>query len=41
MARTHGHALVALTRDEGISGSNGLDTRVGLGEALELLREGV
>src|ERR671923_2832950 len=32
-AQAHGHELVALTRDEGISGSNGLDTRVGLGEA--------
>jgi hypothetical protein len=32
------HELVALTRDEGTSGSNGLDTRVGLGDALEALR---
>jgi DNA invertase Pin-like site-specific DNA recombinase len=39
-AQTHGHELVALTRDEGISGSNGLDTRVGLGDALEAVREG-
>jgi DNA invertase Pin-like site-specific DNA recombinase len=39
-AQAHGHELVSLTRDEGISGSNGLDTRVGLGDALEALRGG-
>jgi DNA invertase Pin-like site-specific DNA recombinase len=39
-AQAHGHELVALTRDEGQSGSNGRDTRLGLGDALEALREG-
>jgi DNA invertase Pin-like site-specific DNA recombinase len=38
-AKAHGHKVVCWTRDEGVSGSNGLDTRVGLGDALEALRE--
>lgn len=36
----HGHRLVGSATDEGISGSNGLDTRLGLADALELLRSG-
>jgi DNA invertase Pin-like site-specific DNA recombinase len=39
-ARAAGHRIVAMTRYEGISGSNGIDTRVGLADALELLRAG-
>ena len=39
-ATTNGDHLVKVFRDEGISGSNGLETRVGLAEALELLRTG-
>ena len=35
-----GHSLIAVTKDEGISGSNGIDTRLGLAEALEMLRDG-
>jgi DNA invertase Pin-like site-specific DNA recombinase len=38
-AELHGHELIAVTRDEGISGSNGLDTRIGLAEGLELLKD--
>lgn len=38
--RKHRHRLVATFRDEGVSGSNGLDARVGLAEALRALREG-
>ena len=34
------HRLAALTRDEGISGSNGLDSRRGLGDALAAIKEG-
>lgn len=37
-AKKHGHRLTAVTRDEGISGSNGLDSRIGLGDALGFLR---
>jgi DNA invertase Pin-like site-specific DNA recombinase len=33
-ARAGGHKVVLWTRDEGVSGSNGLDTRVGLLDAL-------
>lgn len=33
-ARRGGHRLAAIFRDEGISGSNGLETRVGLADAL-------
>lgn len=39
-AKARGHRLVAMTRDEGQSGSNGIDTRIGLGDALELIRIG-
>lgn len=39
-AKSEGHRLVAIHRDEGISGSNGLDTRLGLGDALALIEEG-
>jgi len=35
-----GHRLLAVLRDEGQSGSNGLDTRVGLAEALTRLEAG-
>lgn len=38
-AKKHGHRVVAWTSDEGVSGSNGLDGRVGLAEALEAIRE--
>lgn len=38
--RDNGHCPVAVTTDEGISGGNGLDTRLGLAEAFELLRDG-
>lgn len=34
-AEDHGHHLIGMTRDEGISGSNGIDTRIGLADALE------
>jgi len=39
-ARSNGHRVTKVLRDEGISGSNGIETRVGLAEALELLRSG-
>jgi site-specific DNA recombinase len=39
-ARSNGHRLERILRDEGISGSNGIETRVGLAEALELLKSG-
>jgi len=39
-AKAGGHRLVALYRDEGESGSNGLDTREGLADALGALRDG-
>jgi len=32
-AKDHGHKLVAILPDEGVSGSNGLDTREALPEA--------
>lgn len=35
-----GHRVVSVYADEGISGSNGLDTRFGLAAALEDLRDG-
>ena len=38
-AAANGHQLIKVFRDEGISGSNGLETRVGLAEALELLNK--
>jgi DNA invertase Pin-like site-specific DNA recombinase len=37
----HGHRVVAWFRDEGVSGSNGLDMRLGLAEALDALRQGL
>lgn len=37
-AKTHGHRVVVWGRDEGVSGSNGLDTRVGLPDALDAIR---
>jgi DNA invertase Pin-like site-specific DNA recombinase len=38
-AKAGGHTLVGFHRDEGVSGSNGLDSRRGLPEALEQLRD--
>jgi DNA invertase Pin-like site-specific DNA recombinase len=38
-AKTHGHRVVAWMSDEGVSGSNGLDGRIGLAEALDAVRE--
>jgi DNA invertase Pin-like site-specific DNA recombinase len=38
-AKKHGHRLIAWASDEGVSGTNGLDGRVGLAEALEAIRE--
>jgi DNA invertase Pin-like site-specific DNA recombinase len=40
-AGAHGHRIAGWFRDEGISGSNGLDMRLGLAEALDALREGL
>lgn len=37
-ARSHAHRVTVWTADEGVSGSNGLDQRAGLAEALALLR---
>jgi DNA invertase Pin-like site-specific DNA recombinase len=39
-SRTNGHRVVLWARDEGVSGSNGLDTRLGLVDALEALKAG-
>jgi DNA invertase Pin-like site-specific DNA recombinase len=39
-AKAHGHRVVGWYRDEGMSGTDGLDSRVGLGDALAALREG-
>jgi hypothetical protein len=36
-AREGGHKLFGLSRDEGVSGSNGVEDRHGLGEALAVL----
>jgi DNA invertase Pin-like site-specific DNA recombinase len=38
--RAHGLRVAAVFRDEGLSGSNGLDERVGLAKALAALRAG-
>ena len=38
--RANGHKLVDIFRDEGVSGSNGLGSRVGLADALEALHDG-
>lgn len=37
-AKAEGHRLVLWARDEGVSGSNGIETRRGLHDALEALR---
>lgn len=39
-AKANGHRLTAIFRDEGISGSNGVDTRIGLHEALQAIQNG-
>lgn len=39
-ARSHRHQVVAWLRDEGQSGANGLEDRVGLADALDLLGQG-
>lgn len=39
-AKTAGHRITAMTRDEGVSGSNGLATRTGLADALDVIRDG-
>lgn len=39
-AKTHKHRIVDWHRDEGVSGSNGLQHRVALPDALEALRSG-
>jgi DNA invertase Pin-like site-specific DNA recombinase len=39
-AKDNGHTVAGIFRDEGISGSNGLDTRLGLADALDALRDG-
>ena len=38
-ARQHGHRVVLWARDEGVSGSNGLDMREGLADALQALKD--
>lgn len=38
-ARAEGHSITSMYRDEGLSGSNGIETRVGLGGALNALRD--
>ena len=38
-ARQHGHRVVLWCRDEGVSGSNGLDMREGLADALQPLKD--
>ncbi len=40
VTRANGHKLVDIYRDAGVSGSNGLGSRVGLADALEPLRDG-
>ena len=37
-ANQHGHRVALWTSDEGVSGSNGLETRAGLAEALSAIR---
>src|SRR4051812_11609764 len=39
-AKANGHRLAAICRDEGISGSNGVETRIGLHEALQAIQDG-
>src|SRR5438128_6371629 len=38
-AKAQGHRLLDVLRDEGVSGSNGLGSRLGLADALDLVRE--
>jgi DNA invertase Pin-like site-specific DNA recombinase len=38
-ARANGHRVVAICQDEGVSGSKGLETRMGLPEALSLVKD--
>jgi DNA invertase Pin-like site-specific DNA recombinase len=38
-ARAHGHTIVATFEDAGISGSNGLEQRVGLADAMQAVRD--
>jgi DNA invertase Pin-like site-specific DNA recombinase len=37
-AKKNHHKLITVERDEGVSGANGIDTRVGIHNALELIR---
>lgn len=39
-AKANGHRIAVVFRDEGVSGSNGVEDRVGLGPALEAIRAG-
>lgn len=39
-ASAQGYRIAAWTRDEGVSGSNGLDTRIGLLDAVAMIRDG-
>lgn len=39
-ARANSYRITAWTRDEGVSGSNGLDARVGLLDAVAMVRDG-
>jgi DNA invertase Pin-like site-specific DNA recombinase len=39
-AKANKHQIVAVYRDEGISGSNGLETRLGLADALRAIKDG-
>jgi DNA invertase Pin-like site-specific DNA recombinase len=38
-AKANGHQLVGIHRDAGVSGSNGLGSRVGLADALDVIRD--
>ena len=39
-AKDNGHRLAKIYRDEGISGSNGINTRIGLHQALQAIQNG-
>jgi len=39
-AKAHGHRIVAVHRDEAVSGSNGVEDRIGLPASLLMLRDG-
>ena len=39
-AEAQGHELLSIYKDEGISGSNGIETRIGLADAIDSIREG-